>query len=137
MQSLFHLAIHVVDLEKARQFYGDILGCPEGRSTATWVDFNFFGHQLSLHLGQPFPTTNTGKVGDHLVPMPHFGFVLQLAQWQALATRLKAHHINFVLEPQCRFKGQVGEQWTMFFLDPFGNPIEVKGFESFDGVYDH
>ena len=137
MQSLFHLAIHVLDLDQARHFYGEVLGCPEGRSTHTWVDFNFFGHQLSLHLGQPFVTTNTGKVGEHLVPMPHFGFVLPLDHWQALAQRLKDKNINFVLEPQCRFKGQAGEQWTMFFLDPFGNPIEVKGFASLDGVYEH
>ena len=135
MQSLFHLAIHVHDLEAARAFYGSVLGCTEGRSTATWVDFDFFGHQLSLHLGAPFATTRTGRVGDALVPMPHFGLVLALPAWQALAQRLQAAHVEFVMEPQMRFAGLGGEQWTMFFLDPSGNPIEVKGFASLDTVY--
>lgn len=136
MRSLFHLAFHVRDLDAARRFYGDVLGCREGRSTATWVDFDFFGHQLSLHLGEPFATTNTGHVGDHLVPMPHLGVVLELPDWQALAQRLEAAGTDFVLPPQVRFEGQPGEQWTMFFRDPSGNPIEVKGFRSFDSVYD-
>ncbi len=135
MRSLFHFAFHVTDLAEARRFYGGVLGCPEGRSTDTWVDFDFFGHQISLHLGQPFPTSQTGKVGDHLVPMPHFGLVLQLDDWKALAARLQAAGIDFVMEPQVRFQGQPGEQWTMFFLDPCGNPIEVKGFASVEGLY--
>ncbi len=135
MQSLFHLAIHVHDLQAARQFYGDVLACTEGRSTATWVDFDFFGHQLSLHLGAPFATTRTGRVGDMLVPMPHFGLVLALPDWQALAQRLQAAKVEFVMEPQIRFAGQSGEQRTMFFLDPSGNPIEVKGFASLETVY--
>lgn len=135
MQSLFHLAIHVHDLQLARQFYGEVLGCTEGRSTETWVDFDFFGHQLSLHLGQPFATARTGRVGDALVPMPHFGLVLALPDWQALAQRLQAAQVAFVMEPQIRFAGQSGEQWTMFFLDPSGNPIEVKGFASLESVY--
>jgi len=135
--SLFHLAIHVTDLEEARRFYGDVLGCAEGRSTDTWVDFDFFGHQLSLHLGEPFRTTRTGRVGEHLVPMPHFGLVLLLPQWQALAQRLTAAGIGFVLPPQLRFEGQPGEQWTMFFCDPFGNPLEIKGFSSTEGIYAH
>ena len=96
MQSLFHLAIHITDLDEARAFYGGVLGCKEGRSTETWVDFDFFGHQLSLHLGEPFMTTRTGKVGDHMV---------------------------------------MGEQRTMFFFDPSGNPIEIKGFRDFASVY--
>lgn len=136
MKALFHLAYHVSDLAAARRFYGGVLGCREGRSTDTWVDFDFFGHQLSLHLGEPFKTTNTGRVGDHLVPMPHLGLVLQRADWQALAARLQAAGVEFVLEPQLRFAGQPGEQWTMFFRDPSGNPIEVKGFESLETVYD-
>ncbi len=135
MRSLFHFAFHVTDLAEARRFYGDVLGCPEGRSTDTWVDFDFFGHQISLHLGQPFATSRTGKVGDHLVPMPHFGLVLQLEDWKALATRLQEARIDFVMAPQVRFQGQPGEQWTMFFLDPCGNPIEVKGFASIEGLY--
>lgn len=135
MKSLFHLAFHVTDLAQTRRFYGDVLGCKEGRSTATWVDFDFFGHQLSMHLGEPFKTSNTGRVGEHLVPMPHFGLVLPLSDWQALAQRLQAAKLDFVLTPQIRFAGEPGEQWTMFFLDPFGNPIEVKGLASLDTLY--
>lgn len=135
MKSLFHLAFHVTDLDQARRFYGGVLGCREGRSTDTWVDFDFFGHQISLHLGPPFQTQATGQVGEALVPMPHFGLILELPDWQAMAGRLQAAGTDFVLEPQQRFAGQPGEQWTMFFLDPFGNPIEVKGFASLDSVY--
>lgn len=135
MRSIFHFAFNVTELDTARQFYGGVLGCREGRSTASWVDFDFFGHQLSLHLGQPFKTANTGKVGEQLVPMPHFGLVLALPDWQALAKRLQDANTAFVLPPQLRFAGQPGEQWTMFFLDPFGNPIEIKGFESLDHLY--
>ena len=135
MRSLFHFAFNVTDLPLARQFYGAVLGCEEGRSTASWVDFDFFGHQLSLHLGEPFKTERTGHVGQHLVPMPHFGLVLALPDWQALAQRLSAAKVAFLLEPQVRFQGEPGEQWTMFFLDPFGNPIEIKGFASLDSVY--
>ncbi|MBT9457069.1 MAG: VOC family protein [Burkholderiaceae bacterium] len=136
MPSLFHLAFHVRDLDGARRFYGDLLGCQEGRSTATWVDFNFFGHQISLHLGEPFATTRTGQVGGHLVPMPHLGVVLELPEWQALAERLRAAGTEFVMPPQVRFEGQPGEQWTMFLLDPFGNPLEIKGFRSLATVFD-
>lgn len=135
MRSLFHLAYHVHDLDAARAFYGGVLGCREGRSTGTWVDYDFFGHQLSLHLGTPFATSDTGRVGDHLVPMPHLGVVLELADWRALADRLVAAGVDFVLPPQVRFQGLAGEQWTMFFRDPSGNPIEVKGFASLDAVY--
>ena len=135
MRSLFHFAFNVTDLNEARRFYGDVLGCREGRSTSTWVDFDFFGHQISLHLGEPLKTALTGHVGDHLVPMPHFGLILQRADWQAMAERLQATGMKFVIEPHLRFAGQSGEQWTMFFLDPFGNPIEVKGFESLETVY--
>lgn len=137
MRSLFHLAFHVRDLDAARRFYGGVLGCREGRSTDTWVDFDFFGHQVSLHLGEPFATTDTGRVGAHLVPMPHLGVVLELPDWQALAARLQAAGTEFVLPPSVRFENEPGEQWTMFFRDPSGNPIEVKGFRSFDAVYDH
>jgi len=133
----FHFAFHVTDLNEARRFYGDVLGGEEGRSTETWVDFGLFGHQLSLHLGQPFANEATGKVGEHLVPMPHFGFVLLLEDWKALAERLKAADVQFVLEPQVRFEGLPGEQWTMFFRDPSGNPIEVKGFRDMAGMLAH
>lgn len=135
MKSLFHLAFNVSDLDRARRFYGGVLGCTEGRSTATWVDFDFFGHQLSLHLGEPFRTERTGHVGDQLVPMPHFGLVLALPDWQVMARRLQAADTEFVLAPQLRFEGQPGEQWTMFFCDPFGNPIEIKGFKSPAALY--
>ena len=135
MHSLFHLAFHVRDLDVARRFYGGTLGCAEGRSTDTWVDFDFFGHQISLHLGEPLPTARTGRVDDVMVPMPHFGVVLELPDWQALAERLRAAGTEFLLAPQVRFEGQPGEQWTMFFLDPFGNPIEVKGLRSFAAAY--
>lgn len=134
-RSLFHLAFHVTDLDEARRFYGGVLGCTEGRRTDTWVDFDFFSHQISLHVGEPFKTTRTGKVGDHMVPMPHFGLVLLLPQWQALAQRLETAGIEFILKPQVRFQGQPGEQWTMFFCDPFGNPIEVKGFPTIEGIF--
>jgi extradiol dioxygenase family protein len=135
MLTPFHLAYHVTALDEARAFYGGVLGCREGRSTETWVDFDFFGHQISLHLGIPFATTNTGKVGDHMVPMPHLGLVLLLPDWRALADRLTAAGVAFVLPPQVRFQGEPGEQWTMFFRDPSGNPIEVKGFATLDAVF--
>jgi len=135
MASLFHLSFHVTDLDEARRFYGDVLGCREGRSAETWVDFDFDGHQLSLHLGEPFRTEWTGRVGDRLVPMPHFGLVLELPVWQAMAQRLQAAGTEFVIEPHLRYPGQPGEQWTMFFCDPCGNPIEVKGFASLADVY--
>ena len=135
MPSPFHLAFNVTDLALTRRFYGDVLGCKEGRSTGSWVDFDFFGHQLSMHLGEPFRTARTGQVGDTLVPMPHFGVVLALPDWQALAQKLQAAQVEFVLAPQLRFEGEPGEQWTMFFCDPFGNPIEIKGFASLDALY--
>ena len=135
MRSLFHFAFNVTDLDAARRFYGGVLGCREGRSADTWVDFDFFGHQISLHLGEPFQTAATGHVGEHLVPMPHFGLILTLPDWRAMAERLQAAGTEFVLPPHLRFAGQPGEQWTMFFRDPFGNPIEVKGFASLDQVY--
>jgi uncharacterized protein len=134
---IFHLALNITDLDAARRFYGDALGCEEGRSTDTWVDFSFFGHQLSLHLGEPLKTAPTGHVGEHMVPMPHFGIVLPLPEWQQLAARLAAAGTQFVIAPTVRFAGEPGEQHTMFFIDPFGNPIEVKGFASIEAVYAH
>lgn len=99
--SIFHLAYHVTDLDEARAFYGGLLGCAEGRSTDTWVDFDFFGHQISLHVGKPFETTNTGKVGDHMVPMPHMGVILPMEDWQMLADRLTEEGLEFELAPSC------------------------------------
>ena len=136
MNSIFHLAYHVHDLNEARRFYTGILGCKEGRSTVTWVDFDFFGHQISLHLGKPFATSNTGMVAQHMVPMPHLGVILAMPDWQTLCERLKAENVVFVLEPSIRFAGQPGEQATMFFLDPSGNPIEIKGFKDLESIYE-
>jgi len=135
MLTPFHLAFNVRDLDATRQFYGDVLGCVEGRATATWVDYNFFGHQISLHLGEPFKTEATGQVGDHLVPMPHLGVVLMMDDWAALAKQLEDHNVDFEIPPSLRFEGEPGEQATMFFLDPSGNPIEVKGFRDIANVF--
>jgi extradiol dioxygenase family protein len=136
MPALFHFAYHVLDLDDSRAFYCGALGCIEGRSTSTWVDIDFFGHQLSLHLGQPFAVTNTGRVAEHFVPMPHMGVVLPMDEWKALAARLEARgDIAFELKPHIRFAGRPGEQATMFFRDPSGNPIEVKGFSELTEVY--
>ena len=131
MKSLFHMAYHVTDLKQSREFYGNLLGCTEGRSTDTWVDFDFFGHQISLHIGKPFETKNTGKVGDHMVPMPHIGIILSLDNWLILSKRLINTDLEFEIPPQIRFEGEPGEQRTMFFRDPSGNPIEIKGFKNF------
>ncbi len=136
MQSIFHLAYNVKDLEDTRVFYRDVLGCQEGRSTDTWVDFNFFGHQISMHLGEPFSVKDTGKVGEHLVSMPHLGVALQLDDWHKIAKRLEKSKIEFVIAPVGRFLGEVGEQYTMFFKDPSGNPIEIKGFKDLSTVFD-
>jgi extradiol dioxygenase family protein len=136
MKSLFHLAFNVTDLEETKVFYREILGCTEGRSTDTWVDFNFFGHQISMHLGKPFTVENTGIVGDHMVSMPHLGVLLELSVWQALVKRLEGFDIEFIIAPTIRFEGKVGEQYTMFFTDPSGNPIEIKGFADLNTVFD-
>lgn len=131
----FHLAMNVKDLMSTRSFYGKLLGAIEGRSTSTWVDFNLFGHQLSFHLGPVVQTDNTGCVGDHMVPMPHFGFVLPLARWQDIANRLDQAGVVFVIPPSVRFKGEPGEQWVMFLTDPSGNPIEIKGFVDLEEIF--
>ncbi len=136
MKSLFHLAYNVNNLEETRAFYKDLLGCKEGRSTDTWVDFDFFGHQISLHLGEPFKVRNTGKVGEHMVAMPHLGVILEMDDWKQLSERLKDANIEFIIEPTLRFAGEVGEQSTMFFTDPSGNPIEIKGFVDLETVFD-
>jgi uncharacterized protein len=125
----FHIAFPVDDLAKARAFYGGTLGCPEGRSSDEWIDFNLFGHQIVAHLVPDMaqrPLSNA--VDGHDVPVPHFGVVLTLADWQALADRLTKAGTRFVIDPHIRFKGQVGEQATMFFLDPAGNALEFKAF---------
>ena len=126
----FHLAIPVRDLAAARAFYGQLLGCPEGRSAAEWVDFDFFGHQLVAHLdpGQR-PAQHHNKVDGHDVPVPHFGVVLEWNAWQQLAEKLRRGGVEFVIEPGIRFAGQVGEQATMFFFDTSGNALEFKAFK--------
>ena len=130
----FHLAIRVRDLDEARKFYGDLLGCDEGRSSDQWVDFNFFGHQLVCHLSDKYPGAMTDKVENvvdgHGVPVPHFGAVLDFFYFDVLAKELQDAEVRFVIEPHVRFKGQTGEQRTMFFLDPSGNAIEIKAFKN-------
>ena len=129
VQPLFHLAFPVHDLEAARAFYGGLLGCPEGRSSETWVDFDFYGHQVVAHLApEEAGHRNTSAVDGEAVPVRHFGAILSMEQWHRLAERLKAAGTRFVIEPYVRFKGQVGEQATMFFLDPSGNALEFKAF---------
>jgi len=127
--SPFHLAFAVHDLALARQFYGGLLGCPEGRSAADWVDFNFYGHQIVAHLAPAEAgPAQRNEVDGHGVPVRHFGIVLPMADWETLATRLKAERVAFVIEPYIRFRGEPGEQATMFLLDPSGNAIEIKAF---------
>jgi extradiol dioxygenase family protein len=130
-----HFAFHVLDPDAAREFYSGALGAIDGRSTETWVDFDFFGHQLSLCLRTPFANEETGKVGDHLVPMPRFGVVLPQDDLTALAGRLEERQTDFILATYVRFKGELAEQWTMFFRDPSGKPIEVKGFAAESGIF--
>ena len=127
--SPFHVAFPVHDLALARAFYGGTLGCPEGRSSDEWVDFNFYGHQIVAHLA-PEETREVGRntVDSHGVPVRHFGIVLPMADWEALAGRLRAKGLRFLIEPYIRFQGQPGEQATMFFLDPSGNALEIKAF---------
>ena len=132
----FHLAFPVRDLGEARAFYGGLLGCPEGRSSDAWIDFDFYGHQIVAHLSPDaagYEATNA--VDGHDVPVRHFGAILAPAQWEALAERLRAAGTAFVIEPNVRFKGQPGEQATMFFLDPSGNALEFKAFARDDMVF--
>jgi len=125
----FHLAFPVTSLAKARSFYGELLGCPEGRSSDEWVDFDFYGHQIVAHLSpNEAGHHQTNEVDSHNVPVRHFGMVLTMEQWQALADKLRAVGTQFVIEPYIRFKGEVGEQATMFLLDPCGNALEFKAF---------
>ncbi len=134
----FHLAIPVSDLQEARFFYRDVFGCVEGRSSEQWVDFNFFGHQLVIHLAPPHAAKREAihnHVDGHGVPVPHFGVVLRWDDWHALAERLRGRETAFVLEPGIRFKGQVGEQATMFLLDPSGNALEFKAFKDIGQLF--
>lgn len=125
----FHLAFPVHDLAAARAFYGGVLGCAEGRSAESWIDFDFFGHQIVAHLDPAVkPAEATNAIDGHDVPVPHFGVVLTLSDWEALAARVEAAGIAFGIAPHVRFKGQPGEQATMFFRDPSGNALEFKAF---------
>ena len=132
--SPFHLAVLVDDLTRAREFYGGVLGCAEGRSAASWVDFNFLGHQLVCHLGPTLSgeasagEAHTNPVDGHDVPVPHFGVVLSMEEWKALADKLQQAAVEFVIEPHIRFAGRPGEQATMFFFDPSGNALEFTAF---------
>ena len=141
MPNPFHLAFPVHDLHAARAFYAGTLGCPEGRSSDTWIDFDLFGHQIVAHFdagsekGQaPGPATSN-PVDGHDVPVPHFGVVLDMDTWLALAERVKAAGVEFVIEPYIRFKGEPGEQATMFFKDPSGNALEFKAFKEMGNLF--
>ncbi|WP_199194943.1 MULTISPECIES: VOC family protein [Pirellulaceae] len=135
--SPFHLAVQVHDLAAARDFYGGLLGCSEGRSTSTWVDFDFFGHQFVCHLNtnKSAHSIHYNEVDGHGVPVPHFGVVLDMESWETLATQLKEKGVEFVIAPYIRFAGEPGEQGTMFFFDPSGNPIEIKGFSDMSRLF--
>lgn len=133
----FHYAFLVTDLDSTRRFYVDVLGCAPGRSSETWVDFDFFGHQLSAHLGRPLrDPANVGLVDGKEVPMPHFGAILDWEAFHALAARLQTAGVAFVLEPQVRFIGRPGEQATMFLFDPSGNALEFKAFRHPRALFD-
>ncbi len=131
----FHLAFPVRDLAEARAFYGGLMGCREGRSSDEWIDFDFYGHQIVAHTGGESGDRASNPVDGHDVPVPHFGVVLTMEDWQALADRLTAAGVNFAIEPTIRFKGQPGEQATMFFRDPSGNALEMKAFASDDMIF--
>jgi extradiol dioxygenase family protein len=135
-QSRFHLAIPVSDLDKSREFYREVLGLPEGRSDTTWVDFDLDGHQLVLHeVPHHAGVAGSNPVDGDAVPVPHFGLLLDPPAWRSLRDRLHAADVNFVIEPHTRFAGSVGEQATMFFLDPSGNALEFKAFADDDQVF--
>ncbi|HSJ67084.1 MAG TPA: VOC family protein [Anditalea sp.] len=126
----FHLAFPIRDIEETRSFYQDLLGCEIGRSTEKWIDFNFFGHQLSAHVKpEELQQAKANEVDGKNVPVRHFGALLEWDAWHALADKLRDHNIEFIIEPYIRFKGEVGEQATMFFLDPSGNALEFKSFQ--------
>lgn len=131
----FHLAIPVHELETARVFYRDVLNCSEGRSSEQWVDFDFYGHQLVIHCTGEKSKNAHNPVDEKSVPVPHFGVVLKQEDWNRLAKSLEAEHIEFIIEPYTRFKGEVGEQSTMFFLDPSGNALEFKAFKNPDQLF--
>ena len=124
----FYLAFPVRDLTEARRFYGELLGCPEGRSSPEWVDFDFYGHQIVAHLCEPDTRSATNEVDGENVPVRHFGVIMELPEWNSITAKLRAAGVSFIIEPQVRFKGLPGEQATCFFLDPSGNALELKAF---------
>lgn len=132
MPNPFHLAIPVHDLKQARDFYGRVLACAEGRSSEHWIDFNLFGHQLVCHLSKKTIENAHNPVDGHAVPIPHFGVVLSMEDWRQLRDQLMDHDVKFDIEPYIRFEGQAGEQATMFFRDPSGNALEFKAFRDID-----
>jgi uncharacterized protein len=132
---LFHMAFPVRDLENTRHFYAGLLECPVGRESDHWIDFNFFGHQIVAHLAPPEQTAATNRVDGTQVPVRHFGVILQWNQWHTLAERLKNAGVQFVIEPGIRFKGQIGEQATMFLQDPSGNALEFKSFRDASQIF--
>ena len=132
---LFHLAFPVHDLDAARAFYGDLLGCTLGRSSEIWQDFDFYGHQIVAHCGGEAGVAVRNPVDGHDVPVPHFGLILPWDDWQALADRLKQANVDFVIEPYVRFEGQPGEQGTFFLYDPSGNALEFKAFKDMSQIY--
>jgi extradiol dioxygenase family protein len=134
--SPFHIAFPVNDLDAARIFYGELLGCEEGRSSDQWIDFSLYGHQIVAHYKEGYqPDNHSNGVDGHDVPVPHFGVVLQWEQWESLAERLKSQNVSFIIEPYVRFEGEVGEQATMFFLDPAGNALEFKAFKDMTQLF--
>ncbi len=136
MNNLFHLAFPVKNLEESRAFYSEILGCEEGRSSAQWIDFNLFGHQIVAHLApENVSIRHRNEVDADHVPVPHFGIVLPMNEFHNLAERLKTKGVEFIIEPKIRFQGETGEQATMFFLDPSGNALEFKAFADFSQVF--
>jgi len=135
MKNLFHLAFAVNDLDSAREFYGGVLGCEEGRSSEHWVDFNLYGHQIVTHLSDRVSERVSNHVDADDVPVPHFGIILPMDEWRTLAEKLRSSGVEFIIEPKIRFAGEVGEQATMFFLDPSGNALEFKGFNDFSDVF--
>ena len=135
MKNLFHLAFPVHNLDEARKFYGDILECEEGRSSDIWIDFNLFGHQIVAHLAENSGVVHRNEVDADHVPVPHFGIVLPMKEFDEFAEKLKSKGVNFIIEPKTRFAGEVGEQATMFFLDPSGNALEFKTFADFSQVF--
>ena len=133
----FHLAIPVHNLKKAHDFYGNLLNCQQGRSSSHWIDYNFFGHQLVVHLDEKFNNNSFNTVDGKEIPVPHFGLVLDWTDWQSLKDKLATVKVDFIVDPYIRFQGEMGEQATMFLLDPSSNALEFKAFKNIDQLFAH